>query len=146
MNFIIPIVPVAQQRARSHAFINKVGKAQAMRPYKSDRQVEEENKLIALLVQYRPPRPLEGSLTLGVRAYLPIAASWPKKHKEAAIIGQLRPGKKPDLDNLMKHLMDCLTSLHFWLDDKQVVEYLPGTGKYYDDGNGPRWEITLEHI
>jgi hypothetical protein len=24
-----------------------------------------------------------------------------------------------------------------------VVEYLPGTGKYYDDGGGTRWEIEI---
>jgi hypothetical protein len=30
-----------------------------------------------------------------------------------------------------------------WGDDCQVVEYLPGTGKYYDDGGGTRWEIEI---
>jgi len=30
----------------------------------------------------------------------------------------------------------------FWQDDKQVVEYLPGTGKYY--GDPARWEIEIE--
>lgn len=28
--------------------------------------------------------------------------------------------RKPDLDNLCKELLDCMTRLHFWHDDGQV--------------------------
>jgi Holliday junction resolvase RusA-like endonuclease len=48
---------------------------------------------------------------------------------------------KPDLDNLLKQIKDCLTQMQFWTDDKLVVGYLPGVGKYYSDR--PRWEIEI---
>ena len=82
-----------------------------------------------------------GPVFLGVRAYLPIPSSKPKKWKASALAGEIRPTIKPDLDNLLKHLKDCLTTMRFWEDDRQVVEYLPGTGKYYSDS--PRWEIEI---
>ena len=54
-----------------------------------------------------------------------------------------RPTTKPDLDNLLKQFKDCAKGI-FWEDDKQVVEYLPGTGKYY--GSPARWEIVIEGV
>ncbi len=43
--------------------------------------------------------------------------------------------------NLLKQIKDCLTDMRFWGDDKQVVGYLPHTGKYYSDR--PRWEVEI---
>lgn len=111
--------------------------------YKAAAQSESEAQLTGLLMNFRPGNPLEGPLVLGIRAYMPISGSWPKKKKAAALAGELRPTSKPDLDNLIKNIKDCLTTMNFWQDDKQVVGYLPGTGKYYDDGNGPRWEVEI---
>ena len=76
---------------------------------------------------------------LGIWAYLPI----PKKSKKwmaAAMSGEIRPIVTPDLDNLLKHIKDCCKGI-FWSDDKQVVGYLPETGKYY--GSPPRWVFEL---
>jgi Holliday junction resolvase RusA-like endonuclease len=113
--------------------------------FKASAQREAETHLIGLLEPHRPAQPFEGAVTLGVRAYLPIPASWPKQQRAEAEAGHLRPTSKPDLDNLIKNIKDCLTALNFWQDDRQVVEYLPGTGKYYDDTQGPRWEIEIKN-
>lgn len=134
----IPIIPKAQMRARHGR--TKGGFSVT---YKAEAQRRAEENLISLLDQYRPVQPLAGPLSLLVRAFLPIPGSWPKRKAHEAQAGNIRPTSKPDLDNLIKNLKDCLTSLSFWQDDKQVVEYLPGTGKYYDDGQGPRWEIEI---
>ena len=131
----VPIVPKGQMRAR-HAVINGHS-----RTYKDPKQAKAEEALMAVLARHTPPAPLEGQLLLGVRAYLPIPTSKPKAWKAAAHAGSIRPIVKPDLDNLLKHAKDCLTMLHFWGDDKQVVGYLPYTGKYYSDR--PRWEIEI---
>jgi len=135
MKFIIPIIPVAQMRARvtvrgKHAWA-----------YKTKKQEQREATLLAFLVQERPPAPLEGPLLLGVRAFLPIPKSMPKFKRALALSGELRPTTKPDLDNLIKHFKDCAKEL-LWRDDKQVVGYLEGTGKYYSDR--PRWEIEVK--
>ncbi|MBQ4133267.1 MAG: RusA family crossover junction endodeoxyribonuclease, partial [Desulfovibrionaceae bacterium] len=90
---------------------------------------------------YRPAEALKGQIALGVRAYLPIPRCKSQKWKDAAAAGQIRPMTRPDIDNLLKHVMDCLTLSNFWEDDRQVVEYLPGTGKYYS--SNPRWEIEI---
>lgn len=142
MKITIPIIPKAQMRARH-------GRAKSgfSVTYKADAQRRSEAELISLLEQHRPEgHPLEGPVFLLVKAFLPIPASWPQKKRAGATMGQIRPTSKPDLDNLVKNLKDCLTSLSFWQDDKQVVEYLPGTGKYYDDGQGPRWEIEIKEM
>lgn len=139
MKFTIPLPPKAQKRARSRAVMQ--GDRAFSMTYKDKGQRIEEDKFIALLCQYRPEIPLDGPILLGVRAYLPIPESKPKKFKAAAQAGEIRPTTKPDLDNLLKHLKDCCKGI-FWIDDKQVVGYLPETGKYY--GYPARWEITIE--
>lgn len=138
MKIVIPIVPVAQMRAR-HSAIGGI-----VRAYKAPEQRSQEKILISHLMQFRPPGPLAGPLLLGVRAFLPIPKGKTQKWKDAAAEGKIRPTVRPDLDNLIKHVKDCLTVARFWLDDRQVVGYLPGTGKYYSDA--PRWEIEILQI
>lgn len=64
--------------------------------------------------------PIEGPVSVELRVVVPIAASWPKKRQIAAVAGQLKPTKKPDLDNILK-MLDAL-NLVVWVDDAQVVE------------------------
>lgn len=139
MKFTIPIIPKAQMRARHGR--TKTGFSVT---YKAEAQRRAEDNLCAALLPYRPEKPLTGAQWLGLRAYLPIPQSWPKSKKAQAQSGAIRPTSKPDLSNLIKHVEDCLEALNFWENDSQVVEYLPGIGKYYDDGNGPRWEIEIK--
>jgi Holliday junction resolvase len=67
-------------------------------------------------------------------AYLPIPPSWSQKKKDA-MRGQIHR-QKPDRDNIDKGLLDAL-----WKRDECV-----GCGyieKRWDDGKGPRLEITV---
>lgn len=135
MKFIIPIPPTAQMRAR-HAVRGNFSTT-----YKAPEQRSREETLKAFLARHQPATPFTGQLLLGVRAYLPIPGSKPQKWKAEALSGVIRPTTKPDLDNLVKQIKDCLSQCHFWTDDKLVVGYLPDTGKYYSDR--PRWEIEI---
>lgn len=137
IHIIIPIEPDAQTRPRT-ATLN--GHAMA---YKSKKQRTREDNLRELLYQHpdRPAIPLDTPLKLGVRIVRSIPKSWSKRDKAAALAGELRPVSKPDLDNYLKHLKDVCNGV-IWADDKQVVEYLPGTGKWY--GELACWEITIE--
>lgn len=135
MKIIIPIAPVGQMRPRA-AVVG--GHA---RVHKAKQQQSREYAMMSLLAPHKPSTPMQGPILLGVKAYLPIPVSKPKAWKAAALAGQVRPTSKPDLDNLLKHVKDCLTEMGFWGDDAQVVGYLPGTGKHYSAE--PRWEIEI---
>lgn len=135
MQITINVIPTAQMRARHSA------RGGFSRTYKAGKQVDNEETIKALLAKYQPETPLNGPLLLGVKAYMPIPKSFSKVKTAAALSGELRPTTKPDLDNLLKNIKDCLTAMRFWDDDKLVVGYLPETGKYYADK--PRWEIEI---
>lgn len=70
--------------------------------------------------------------------YFEIPKSTPKKNRAEAV-----HTKKPDLDNLVKFIKDCLNG-EAWKDDSQVVSLF--AQKIYErDGNGPRTEIILTY-
>ena len=49
-----------------------------------------------------------------------LPAKTPKWKRRAALAGVVRPGKKPDIDNIMKGVADSLSGV-IWRDDAQVV-------------------------
>ena len=139
MKFTIPLVPKAQMRARHGR--TKSGFSVT---YKADGQRRQEDMLCAMLQAHRPESPLGGPLSLKVTAYLPIPMSWSGKRIVEAEKGKIHPDCKPDIDNLVKNLCDCLTAMSFWHDDKQIV-FLTA-GKLYNDGRGPRWEVEITSV
>ena len=52
------------------------------------------------------------------------------------------PLNTPDLDNCIKNIKDVMTRLSFWRDDKQVIRFMGGSGKYYSDN--PGYEIVMQ--
>lgn len=154
IQFTVVYSPKAQMRARSTVIRSKSGKFYTS-TYKDPKQALEEEKigaLINLFYRHKPPEPLAGPLLLGVKAFMPIAEGKTKGRKGLAFLqgvalGTERPTGKPDLDNLLKNIKDVFKGV-MWKDDAQVVEYLPGTGKYW--GEPARWEITIitlaEHL
>lgn len=138
-SFFIPIVPVAQKRVRSRA-IPKNGKWIAT-TYKDSKQIQQENNFIPLLQEHKPTTPHDGPISLNVIVFLPIPKSKPKKWQAAAIRREILPTKKPDLDNLLKHLKDCMTGI-FYLDDKQIIAVQ--AFKYYS--KYPGWDIEIVYL
>ena len=137
--FSIVLPPRGQARPR-HARITKKDGSTFDLTYKTKEQKTDEKKLEALMFEHRPDRPFQGELLLGVRAYLEVPKSRPKKFREAALAGDIRPTGKPDLDNILKHLKDVGTGI-FWGDDRQVVGYIGATGKYYAEV--PHYEVVI---
>ena len=73
-----------------------------------------------------------------IKAYYLIPKRTRKDLMEAMVSGKIRPAKKPDLDNVLKIIMDALTGVAFE-DDNQIVQvYIE---KLY--GQEPRVEVTL---
>lgn len=116
LKFRLNCIPTAQARAR-----HMTTKSGLSVSYKSANQKANERTLEALLAPYAPKAPLQGPLVLEFVAALPVGKSDSKKLSEAKLTGLVAPEKKPDLDNILKNLMDCMTRLQFWTDDVQVV-------------------------
>ncbi len=83
---------------------------------------------------------LEGALGLTVVAYRSIPKSKPKKWREAAARGEIRPTVKPDFDNYAK-IVDALNKV-VWVDDAQIVD--ARIQKFYSDR--PRLEIKIDNL
>ena len=87
------------------------------------------------------PEQAEGDLRVEIVFYMPIPTSWSKVKKERAERGIIRPAVRPDIDNLIKIILDAGNGVMF-LDDKQVIEL--SAKKYYSAE--PRTEIVIEEI
>lgn len=116
IEFTINTTPTAQQRPR-HAVRNGFSCT-----YKSKQQKDNEMTLEALLMPYVPSEPMREALRLEFTAYMPIPKSFSKKQTEKAYNGEIQHTKKPDLDNICKHLLDCMKRMNFFVDDCQIVE------------------------
>lgn len=73
--------------------------------------------------------------------YRRIPSSTRKKDKQDMLDGVLLPIKKPDVDNVLKGVMDALTGI-VWFDDNQVCDVI--CRKRYS--NNPRIEFKVYDI
>lgn len=64
--------------------------------------------------------PIDAPIEFVLRAIFPIPASWSNRKRNQAIVGEIRPGKKPDLDNIAKAWNDALNGV-VYRDDSLIV-------------------------
>ena len=133
ISFTIPGEPVAKGRARS--FI-RAGHVAHYTPEKTARY-ENLVKLAAQQAMLKAP-PIDGPVSLTVRAFMGIAPSWSQKKQRAAALGEVMPTKRPDLDNIVKAIKDGCNGV-VWRDDSQVVD-LTASKRY----GQPSIEIRIE--
>jgi Holliday junction resolvase RusA-like endonuclease len=112
--------------------------------------VEWEASIYGQTLASRPPFPYEGPVQLGVLFFkrMPKAIANSKYKRALAMEHKLMPaGARDDYDNMIKAVKDALNGL-YWLDDGQVVQYIPVNGmhpgKYYSDV--PRVEIRVRFL
>jgi len=83
--------------------------------------------------------PIDAAIAMNINFYMPIPKSFPKYAKETA------PGKwcttKPDVDNLVKGLLDALNGL-LWVDDNRIVAV--NVNKVYS--NEPGIDFTFDEV
>ena len=65
--------------------------------------------------------PLIGAVAAYLHIGVPIPPSYSKTRQIACINGDERPTKKPDIDNIVKAVLDGMNGI-VYLDDKQVVD------------------------
>jgi len=107
--------------------------------YHTKEQKFNENSLMTEMLQYRPSEPIIDPIELSLGLYFPVPRSKPKWWRMAALNGFIKHDKKPDADNCMKQLCDCLEKLQFIKNDSQI--YYSTIHKMYS--LNPRWEIHI---
>ena len=80
-------------------------------------------------------------VSVTVHAFFPVPKSYSRKKREDCLERILRPDKKPDMDNILKVVLDALNKVAYE-DDKQVVELIGR--KYYTYGEGYLWISVRE--
>lgn len=83
----------------------------------------------------------DAPLCVHITAYYPIPQSTSRKKRQLMISHQLRPMKRPDVDNVVKAILDALNEIAYH-DDAQVVDCI--VSKFFDDA--PRVVITIGEI
>lgn len=131
VKFTVPGNPVGKARPR----MTRSGHA-----YTPDKTVSYENMVkMCFIEKYTDWVPVSGEAILRLNAYYPIPKSASRKKKIDMVIGEIRPTKKPDLDNVMKAIADALNGIAY-VDDSQIVT--AEVRKYYDDT--PRVEVVID--
>lgn len=114
LSFTIPGAPHGKGRPRATRF------GRGVRLY-TDAKTASYESLVALAAQQAlgGREPLSGPLVLTVLVRMAPPASASKKAREAMLAGELHPAKKPDLDNVLKSVLDGCNGVAF-ADDAQV--------------------------
>ena len=108
----IPGKPIEKKRARFTRWSKK--------PYNPQKKEEEAWKWQAKQqIDARVQDIYTGPVTLAVDFFMPPTKDWSKRKRESLAIRNIWHVKKPDLDNLIKFVKDCLNGLA-WKDDSQV--------------------------
>ena len=135
--FFLPMIPPTVTQQEHKVMVNrKTGRVQF---YDPPELRAARAKLTDMVERYAPEQPLEGALQLVTKWIWPIETD-----------GQLSlpvPGtewrwktSKPDTDNLIKMLKDCMTRTGYWKDDAQVASEI--TQKFYGPKPGIYIEVT----
>lgn len=82
--------------------------------------------------------PFDGPVELTLTATFDVPASWSKKKRADALANLIRPGKKPDLDNIEKAISDACNGVIF-KDDALIVAKV--SAKVY--GAAPQVVVTV---
>lgn len=76
---------------------------------------------VRVCYQQQDRRYLEGSIKATITAYFKVPKSYSKKKVQAIREGLEHPQKKPDIDNVVKIILDSLNKIAY-ADDCQVTE------------------------
>lgn len=115
ITFFLPGPPKGKGRPRA------TSRGGHVRLYTDDQTVAYENRIENAAVRELGGRPgFDGPCSIYLRAVFPIPKSASKAAKAAMAAGEVEPGKKPDLDNILKAVLDGLNHVAF-TDDALVT-------------------------
>ncbi len=130
LDLFIPGIPKPQPRARAFALKTDDGKYVARN--KISGTAEGWKDVIAReLKPVIPWEPLECPVAMELEFYLPRPQDLMRKRDPEGPVPHTKAG---DIDNFIKAVMDCLTQLGLWHDDKQVFRV--SAAKYFAAKHG----------
>lgn len=114
--FVIPGTPVGKGRpkfARRGNFVTA---------YTPEKTASYENLVKVKAEEAMGGIPLfEGPVSVEIALFVTPPASWSQKKQREALAGTVFPVSKPDVDNVLKGIMDACNEIVF-KDDKQAVD------------------------
>ena len=137
IHFTIPGKPFGKQRPRV-ACRGKFSKA-----YTPKETIAYENLVELFYAQEANGEmfPADAELAIKITAYYEIPKAASKAKREKMLSGEIRPTKRPDIDNVAKVIYDSLNMVAYH-DDAAIVE--ARISKFYSDY--PRVEVTIKQI
>ena len=121
MWIFIPGKPKGKQRprvVRGHAF--------------TPQETKDYEQMIAMLWKCEKYGISDKPIAVGITAFYLVPKSWSKKKQAAVYAGEIKPTVKPDIDNIVKIVLDGLNGVAF-TDDKQVIEIQAQKCYVFDD-------------
>jgi len=85
--------------------------------------------------------PFTGPVAMHIHVGKQVPASKSKRTRQAMLAGEIRPATKPDLDNVIKAVLDGCNGVAY-LDDRQIVE-LTATAHYAES---PGVRVVIEEV
>lgn len=135
LKIVIPGSPIGQGRPK---FSTINGHAKAYDPEKSRNYKAYVRMLATQAMKDTGFEMIDGPCLLSINAFFEIPKSKSKRFREAALKGDERPTKKPDLSNIIKGIEDSLNGLTY-KDDACIVHL--ACQKFYSDN--PRVEVFV---
>lgn len=114
---VIQEMPQPKERPRATVV---AGRAKIYTPMTTE---EYEKRIRAAWVRAYGDKPEEGALQVRIHFGMPIPMSATKANKKKMLLKQEFPKKRPDLDNLIKAVLDGLNGVAY-KDDCQIVTIL----------------------
>lgn len=137
IHFTVPGEPVAKGRPKVST-VN--GHVQLRTPSKTVNYESKVSLFAHQAMEGQPP--IEGPVSLSVKAVFQAPSSWSKKRAAANRITPEFVTKRPDLDNVIKALCDGMNGVVF-KDDSQVANLFFCVKLYGED---PRVEVTVARL
>lgn len=104
----ISLAGVPQGKGRARAFL-RAGHISHYTPEKT--RTYEGMIRTAAMEEIGNKEPFDCPVEFVLRAIFPVPTSWSDKKRQRALTGEIKPGKKPDLDNITKAWNDALNAV-----------------------------------
>ena len=134
LTLTVPGEPMGKQRPRRASNIRGT--------YTPQKTLNYETLIKELfIIKYPDFKPIEGAVEISIGIYLTIPKSKSKKKQEEMAMDTIKALKNPDVDNVLKIVMDALEGLAY-RNDNQVVTAHP-TKRW---SNTPRIDIKIQDV
>ena len=118
LSFTVPLTPYGKERPR---FSTAKGQIRTYTPSHT-RDHERTFKMFARqAMNGKYPFKKGTGIEVKVTAFFPVPASYSRAKRSACLSGQLKHMVKPDVDNVVKAVLDAMNDCVYW-DDSQVFK------------------------